>query len=78
MWDLTKGFVGASIAGRLLNGVVEARLSKDGVSLLNRDGENLLGAKAGVPEERGQAAGSSRLEQDVFRYMSAQSEGDEE
>jgi hypothetical protein len=75
MWDTSSNsFVGASIAGQLLSGVVAAHLSKDGVSLLNCDGENLLGTKAVASDEDSRATATSRLQQDVLSFLT---EGDE-
>jgi hypothetical protein len=70
MFDLkSRSFVGASIGGKLLTGAVAAQLSKDGVALLDAGGENLLGANAGVAEQRGKADVSSQVAKDIYDLL---------
>jgi hypothetical protein len=70
MFDVrTKSFVGASIGGKLISGAVAAHLTSDGASLLDAEGENMLGATGAVAGHRSQAAEPEQVAQDIFDWM---------
>ena len=67
MYDVTgKAILGASVGGKIITGAVAAHLSREGISLLDSKGQDLLGnTKA--------AAGDShvtRVQQDILDWMS--------
>ena len=70
MFDLkSKSLVGASVGGKVISGAVAAHLTRDGVRLLDVEGEELLRAMGNEPREK-VAASAARVQQDIFDWLS--------
>jgi hypothetical protein len=60
-----KSLLGVSIGGKIISGAVAAHLSREGISLLDSEGEDLLGTtKAAIGDSR-----ATRIQQDIIDWL---------
>ena len=66
MYDVTgKTILGASVGGKLITGAVAAHLSREGISLLDSEGQDLLGiTKAAAGDSH-----ATRVQQDILDWL---------
>jgi hypothetical protein len=66
MYDVKgKEIIGASVGGKVIAGAVEINMSKEGISVIDSEGQDLLGnTKAAIGDSR-----ATRIQQDIIDWL---------